>query len=63
MGIDMTRAFDTIQRRRIVDVLHLAGCSGSGDDLRLVHLVAALVAVRQNTTRPDPPISILGMVI
>ena len=40
MGIDMSRAFDTIQRRRLLDVLHLAGCSY--DDLRLVHLAAAL---------------------
>ena len=99
MGIDMSRAFDTIQRHRILDVMHLA--SSSDDDLQLVHLLladthlmvqvrsaqsawfettlgppqgdslspvlfmcylaAALIAVRQKTTRPNPPISTRGM--
>ena len=39
MGIDMSCAFDTMQRHRILEVLHLAGCSD--DDLRLVHLLLA----------------------
>ena len=34
MGIDMSRAFDTINREKILDVLSLAGCNA--DDLRLV---------------------------
>ena len=36
MGIDMSSAFDTRQRHRTLEVLHLAGCSD--DDLRLVRL-------------------------
>ena len=98
MGIDMSHAFDTIQRHRILEVLHLAGCND--DDLQLMrllagthlmvrvrsaqsalfettlgspqcdnlslvlftcYLAAALVAVRQKTTRPNPPISNRGM--
>ena len=58
MGIDMSRAFDTTQRRRILKIIHLTGFSD--DDLRMVRLVAAQVAVRQKTTRPDPPTSIIG---
>ena len=34
MGIDMSRAFDTINREKILDVLKSAGCDS--DDLRLV---------------------------
>ena len=99
MGIDMSRAFDTIKRRRILDVLELAGCDE--DELRLVrllladtklrvrvksahsavfetsigspqgdglspvlftcYLAAALSSVRGHSTRPNPPVSSLGM--
>lgn len=34
MGIDMSRAFDTIKRRKILEVLELAGCNE--DELRLI---------------------------
>ena len=99
MGIDMSRAFDTIKRLKILDVLKLAGCNE--DDLRLVrllladtkltvrvksvhsavfetsigspqgdglspvlftcYLAAALSSVRENSTRPNPPVSTHGM--
>ena len=39
MSIDMSHAFDTIQRHRILEVVHLAGCSDDG--LRLVCLLLA----------------------
>ena len=99
MGIDMSRAFDTIKRPKILEVLHQAGCNE--DELRLVrillagtelkvrvkstysaefettigspqgdslspvlftcYLAAALSSVRRCSTRPNPPISALGM--
>ncbi len=99
MGIDMSRAFDTIKRSKTLDVLHQAGCND--DELRLVrllladtrlkvrvkmahsaefettigspqgdglspvlftcYLAAALSSVRESSTRPNPPISSLGM--
>ena len=34
MGIDMSRAFDTVKRSTIIDLLHDAGCST--DDIKLV---------------------------
>ena len=37
MGIDMSRAFDTINREKILDVLSSAGCNA--DDLRLVRIL------------------------
>ena len=39
MGIDMSRAFDTIKRQTIIDLLAKAGCTD--DDLRLVRLLLA----------------------
>ena len=39
IGIDMSRAFDTINREKILDVLTLAGCDA--DDLRLVQILLA----------------------
>lgn len=39
MGIDMSRAFDTINREKILDVLTSAGCEA--DDLRLVRVLLA----------------------
>ena len=39
MGIDMSCAFDTINREKIMDVLTSAGCEA--DDLRLVHILFA----------------------
>ena len=39
MGIDMSRAFDTINREKIQDVLTLAGCET--DDLRLARILLA----------------------
>lgn len=39
MGIDMSRAFDTIKRQTILDLLAKAGCTD--DDLRLVRLLLA----------------------
>ena len=99
MGIDMSRAFDTIKRKRILDVLLQAGCND--DQLRLVrsllagtklrvrvktelsesfettigspqgdslspvlftcYLAAALSSVRESSTRPNPPVSSLGL--
>ena len=99
MGIDMSRAFDTIKRSKTLDVLHMAGCNE--DELRLVrtllagtklkvrvksaysaefettigspqgdslspvlftcYLAAAISSVRRCSTRPNPPISSLGM--
>ena len=99
MGIDMSKAFDTIKRKRILDVLHEAGCNE--DELRLVrsllastrlkvrvnselsaefettigspqgdslspvlftcYLAAALRSVRNRSTRPNPPVSEIGM--
>ena len=37
MDIDMSHAFDTINREKILDVLTLAGCEA--DDLRLVRIL------------------------
>ena len=99
MGIDMSRAFDTIKRSKILNILHQAGCNE--DELRLVrmllaetklkvrvkttysaefettigspqgdslspvlftcYLAAALSSLRTSSTRPNPPISSLGM--
>ena len=39
MGIDMSHAFDTINREKILDVLSLAGCET--DDLRLARILLA----------------------
>jgi hypothetical protein len=39
MGIDMSQAFETIKRAKILDVLHQAGCNE--DKLRLVRLLLA----------------------
>ena len=39
MGIDMSHAFDTINREKILDALSLAGCET--DDLRLAHIFLA----------------------
>ena len=38
MGIDMSQAFDTIKRGKILDVLEQAGCGE--DEVRLVRLLA-----------------------
>ncbi|KAI8479584.1 hypothetical protein Bbelb_426750 [Branchiostoma belcheri] len=99
MGIDMSRAFDTIKRSKVLDVLDQAGCNE--DELRLVrlllagtklqvrvgltysadfettigspqgdslspvlftcYLASALSTVRRYSTRPNPPISPLGL--
>lgn len=99
MGIDMSRAFDTIRRSTVLEVLQQANCNE--DELRLVrllltntklkvrvkqeysaefetsigspqgdslspvlftcYLAAALSTVRERSTRPNPPISMLGM--
>ena len=40
-GIDMSRAFDTIKRSKILDVLHQAGCNN--DELRLVRLLSWVI--------------------
>ena len=39
MGIDMSRAFDAINREKILDVLTLAGCET--DNLRLARILLA----------------------
>jgi hypothetical protein len=39
MGIDMSRAFGTIKRAKILDVLHQGGCNE--DELRLVRILSA----------------------
>jgi len=44
MGIDMSRAFDTIKRKRILDVLLKAGCND--DELRLVRALLAGTKIR-----------------
>ena len=44
MGIDMSRAFDTIKRKRILDVLLQAGCND--DELRLVRALLAGTKLR-----------------
>ncbi|XP_035689837.1 uncharacterized protein LOC118425125 [Branchiostoma floridae] len=99
MGIDMSRAFDTIKRSKILDVLYQAGCNE--DELRLVrillagtklnvrvgstysadvettigspqgdslspvlftcYLASALASIRSHSTRPNPPVSRLGI--
>ncbi|XP_078682194.1 uncharacterized protein LOC144916745 [Branchiostoma floridae x Branchiostoma belcheri] len=51
MGIDMSRAFDTIKRSKILEVLDQAGCNN--DELRLVRLLLS--------ARPNSPVSELGM--
>ena len=98
MGVDMSKAFDTIKRKQVLDALLQVGCKE--DDLRLVRsllaitrlrvrvnstmsadfettigplegdslspvlftccLAAALRAVREHSTRPNPPISNIG---
>ena len=49
LGIDMSKAFDTIKRKRILDVLHEAGCNE--DELRLVRslLAGTRLKVRVNS--------------
>ena len=99
MGIDMSLAFDTIKRAKILDVLHQADYND--DELHLVrllladtklkvriksthsaefktsigspqgdglspmlftcYLAAALSSVRESSTRPNTPISPLGL--
>ncbi|XP_019625003.1 PREDICTED: uncharacterized protein LOC109470482 [Branchiostoma belcheri] len=61
MGIDMSRAFDTVKRSKILEVLDQAGCNN--DELRLVRLLlsAALETVRRSSARPNSPVSELGM--
>jgi len=99
MGIDMSRAFDTIKRSKILHVLQEAGCVN--DDLRLVrllladtklrvriktvhsaefetslgspqgdslspvlftcYLAAALSSIREHSSRPNPPVSPIGI--
>ena len=48
MGIDVSRAFDTINRKKIRDVLTLAGCEA--DDLRLVRILVHLDAWAKDST-------------
>ena len=50
MGIDMSKAFDTIKRSKILDALSEAGCNE--DDLRLVRILLAgtKLKVRVNST-------------
>ena len=99
MGIDMSRAFDTIKWAKIFDVFHQVDCNN--DELHLVrlllagtklkvrikpthsaefktstgspqgdglspmlftcYLTAALSSVHESSTRPNPPISPLGL--
>ena len=74
MGIDMSRAFNTNKRKRILDVLVQAG--GNNDELRLVkallagmklsvlftcYLAAALSSIRESPNRSNPPVSSLGL--
>jgi len=44
IGIDMSRAFDTIKRKRILDVLLQAGCND--DELSLVRALLAGTKIR-----------------
>ncbi|KAL6486765.1 hypothetical protein MHYP_G00061570 [Metynnis hypsauchen] len=99
MGIDMSKAFDTIKRKKILEVLLQAGCNE--DELRLIrtllactrmrvhinkelsaefettigspqgdslspvlftcYLAAALTTIREQSPRPNPPVSDIGM--
>ena len=51
MGIDMSRAFDTIKRKKILEVMELAGCNE--DELRLIRTLLAnsYLSVRVRTSR------------
>ena len=50
MGIDMSRAFDTIKRKKILEVMELAGCNE--DELRLIRTLLAntYLSVRVRTS-------------
>ena len=50
MGIDMSSAFDTIQRSTILNLLHDAGCSE--DDVRLIRFLLSntLIRIRVDST-------------
>jgi hypothetical protein len=60
MGIDMSRAFDTVKRTTIIDLLHEAGCSL--DDIRLVQYLLSntQLKVRVNNTLSEEFESLLG---
>jgi hypothetical protein len=60
MGIDMSRAFDTVKRTTIIDLLQEAGCSS--DDIRLVQYLLSntQLKVRVNKTLSEEFESLLG---
>ena len=60
MGIDMSRAFDTVKRTTIIDLLQEAGCST--DDIRLVQYLLSntQLKVRVNNTLSEEFESLLG---
>ena len=60
MGIDMSRAFDTVKRTTIIDLLHEAGCSV--DDIRLVQYLLSntKLKVRVNNSLSEEFESLLG---
>ncbi len=60
MGIDMSRAFDTVKRDTIINVLYDAGCSE--DDIRLVQYLLSntFLKVRVNSSLSEEFESLLG---
>ena len=60
MGIDMSRAFDTVKRENIINVLKDAGCDE--DDIRLVQYLLSntFLRVRVNSTLSEEFESLLG---
>ena len=60
MGIDMSRAFDTVKRDTIIRVLHDAGCSE--DDIRLVQYLLSntFLKVKVNSSLSEEFESLLG---
>ena len=60
MGIDMSRAFDTVKRDTIINILQDAGCSE--DDIRLVQYLLSntCLRVRVNTSLSEEFESLLG---
>lgn len=60
MGIDMSRAFDTVKRDTIINILHEAGCSE--DDTRLVQYLLSntRLRVRVKSSLSDEFESLLG---